>query len=107
MLFGALGSCPICSGSLRYSGGKYHCLGYASAWSKCSFSTTEPVRLKEKWKIPEETNNQYLSKVCNCLRYIFFFCFFKTQTFVCVHARPRPHMCACACVYCNNAKNAD
>ncbi|XXG84939.1 hypothetical protein AAC387_Pa11g0138 [Persea americana] len=62
MLFGALESCPICSGSLRYSGGKYHCLGYASAWSKCSFSTTEPVRCKEKWKIPDETNNQYLTK---------------------------------------------
>lgn len=69
MLFGALESCPICSGSLRYSGGKYHCLGYASAWSKCSFSTAEPVRCKEKWKIPDETNNQYLTKVCHCLGY--------------------------------------
>lgn len=62
MLFGALGSCPICSGSLRYSGGKYCCHGYVSAWSKCSYSTTEPVRDKGKWKIPDETSNQYLKK---------------------------------------------
>ncbi|KAF8392235.1 hypothetical protein HHK36_022577 [Tetracentron sinense] len=62
MLFGALSSCPICSGSLRYSGGKYRCHGYLSAWSKCSYSTAELERLKGKWKIPEETSNQYLSK---------------------------------------------
>lgn len=64
MLFGALASCPICSGSLHYSGGEYRCHGYVSAWSKCSYSTTEPVRLKEKWKIPRETSNEYLIKVC-------------------------------------------
>ncbi|TXG63792.1 hypothetical protein EZV62_010786 [Acer yangbiense] len=62
MMFGALGSCPICSGSLRFSGGMYRCHGYQSAWSKCSYSTREPERLKGKWKVPEETNNQYLSK---------------------------------------------
>uniref|UniRef100_A0A1D1YCL5 Poly [ADP-ribose] polymerase n=1 Tax=Anthurium amnicola TaxID=1678845 RepID=A0A1D1YCL5_9ARAE len=62
MLFGALGNCPLCSGSLYYSGGQYRCHGYLSAWSKCSFSTTEPVRLKVKWKIPEETSNQFLLK---------------------------------------------
>ncbi|KAJ0967276.1 hypothetical protein J5N97_024193 [Dioscorea zingiberensis] len=60
MLFGALGSCPICSGPLCYSGGQYRCHGHVSAWSKCSYSTTEPVRLKEKWKIPAESSNQYL-----------------------------------------------
>ncbi|KAJ4726847.1 Poly [ADP-ribose] polymerase [Melia azedarach] len=62
MMFGALGSCLICSGSLRYSGGIYRCHGYQSAWSKCSYSIHEPERLKEKWKVPEETNNQYLKK---------------------------------------------
>ncbi|XP_008794292.2 LOW QUALITY PROTEIN: poly [ADP-ribose] polymerase 1 [Phoenix dactylifera] len=62
MLFGALGKCPICSGSLNYSGGQYRCHGYVSAWSKCSCSMTDPVRLKEKWKIPDETSNQYLLK---------------------------------------------
>ncbi|KAL5981388.1 Poly [ADP-ribose] polymerase 1 [Asimina triloba] len=60
MLFGALGSCPICSSSLRYSGGQYRCHGHLSAWSKCSYTTAEPVRLKEKWKIPEET-------ICNAI----------------------------------------
>lgn len=62
MMFGALGRCPICSGSLRYTGGIYRCHGYQSAWSKCSYSTREPERLKGKWKIPEGTNNQYLVK---------------------------------------------
>ncbi|KAL9431072.1 hypothetical protein AB3S75_026294 [Citrus x aurantiifolia] len=62
MMFGALGRCPICSGPLRYSGGIYRCRGYQSAWSKCSYSTREPERLKGKWKIPEETNSQYLVK---------------------------------------------
>ncbi|XP_020247159.1 poly [ADP-ribose] polymerase 1 isoform X2 [Asparagus officinalis] len=62
MLFGALGKCPICSGSLRYSDGQYYCNGYVSAWSKCSYSTAEPVRLKKKWIIPEGTENEYLLK---------------------------------------------
>ncbi|KAF3335248.1 poly [Carex littledalei] len=62
MLFGALGPCPICSGSIRYAGGQYKCHGYASAWSKCSYSTTDAVRLKGKWKIPEGTTNKFLLK---------------------------------------------
>ncbi|GMP99511.1 hypothetical protein CsSME_00046950 [Camellia sinensis var. sinensis] len=62
MLFGALGPCPLCSGSLRYSGGMYRCHGYLSAWSKCTYSTTEPERVKGKWKIPDETINDYLCK---------------------------------------------
>lgn len=62
MMFGALGLCPICSGFLRYSGGMYRCHGYISEWSKCSYSTCEPNRIEGKWKIPEETNNQYLKK---------------------------------------------
>jgi len=64
MMFGALGLCSICSGFLRYSGGMYRCTGYISEWSKCSYSTCEPKRVEGKWKIPEETNNQYLKKVC-------------------------------------------
>ncbi|KAL6978642.1 Poly [ADP-ribose] polymerase 1 [Sarracenia purpurea var. burkii] len=62
MLFGALECCPLCSGSLRYSGGMYRCDGYLSAWSKCSYSTTEPKRVKGKWQIPVETSNDYLCK---------------------------------------------
>ncbi|THG13580.1 hypothetical protein TEA_007843 [Camellia sinensis var. sinensis] len=62
MRFGALGRCPLCSGCLRYSGGMYRCRGYPSAWSKCSYSTTEPERVKWKWKIPEESSNDYLCK---------------------------------------------
>jgi hypothetical protein len=63
MLFGALGKCPLCGGGLEYSGGRYKCLGYLTAWSKCAFSTTNPERIKGKWKIPEETDNAYLSEV--------------------------------------------
>ncbi|KAJ4968666.1 hypothetical protein NE237_015367 [Protea cynaroides] len=62
MMFGALDSCPICSGSLRYSGSEYRCHGYLSEWSKCSYSTAEPKRLKGMWKIPEGSDNQYLCK---------------------------------------------
>ncbi|KAM6592239.1 hypothetical protein CsatA_014844 [Cannabis sativa] len=62
MMFGALSSCPLCSGSLRYSAGMYRCQGYLTEWSKCSFSTREPERIEGKWKIPEDTDNQYLIK---------------------------------------------
>lgn len=64
-MFGALSSCPICSGSLRCSGGLYQCHGFLSEWSKCSYSTRELERVTGKWRIPEETNNQYLIKVFN------------------------------------------
>lgn len=62
MLFGALKCCPLCSGKLCYSRGMYRCHGYLSAWSKCSYSTSEPERVKGKWKIPVETRTDYLCK---------------------------------------------
>ncbi|XP_031502932.1 poly [ADP-ribose] polymerase 1 isoform X2 [Nymphaea colorata] len=62
MLFGALSSCPVCSGSLHYSGGNYRCHGYVSAWSKCSYSCNTPDRIQGKWKIPEGTASDYLCK---------------------------------------------
>ncbi|XP_027350107.1 poly [ADP-ribose] polymerase 1 isoform X2 [Abrus precatorius] len=62
MMFGGLGHCPICSGFVRYSGGMYRCNGYISEWGKCSYTTREPKRIEGKWKIPEETKNQYLKK---------------------------------------------
>ncbi|KZV34358.1 poly [Dorcoceras hygrometricum] len=62
MLFGALSKCPLCSGWLRYSLSMYRCCGYLSEWSKCSYSTTKPERAKGKWKIPEETSNDFLLK---------------------------------------------
>ncbi|KAL6564442.1 Poly [ADP-ribose] polymerase 1 [Orobanche minor] len=62
MFFGALAKCPMCSGWLRYSSGMYRCCGFISEWSKCSYSTAEPHRVKGKWKIPEETSNDYLLK---------------------------------------------
>lgn len=62
MHFGALGKCPICEGRLEYFDAQYVCPGNISAWSKCTFSTTNPERLKGKWNIPENINNEYLSK---------------------------------------------
>ncbi|GLU07733.1 hypothetical protein SLE2022_246810 [Rubroshorea leprosula] len=62
MMFGALGKCPWCSSSLRYSGGLYRCPGHRSEWSKCSYSTREPERLEGKWKVPDKTKNEYLTE---------------------------------------------
>ncbi|KAK4344775.1 hypothetical protein RND71_034951 [Anisodus tanguticus] len=62
MLFGELPRCSLCSGHLRYSGGMYRCNGYLSEWSKCSYFVTDVKRVKRKWKIPEETSNEYLLK---------------------------------------------
>lgn len=62
MLFGALAKCPMCSGWLHYSSGMYRCSGYISEWTKCSYSSHEPQRVKGKWKIPKETSNDYLLK---------------------------------------------
>ncbi|KAK9067559.1 hypothetical protein SSX86_011670 [Deinandra increscens subsp. villosa] len=62
MLFGALKNCELCSGHLHYSGGTYKCKGYLTEWSKCAFSTSNPDRVKGKWKIPDESENQYLKK---------------------------------------------
>ncbi|KAG9150440.1 hypothetical protein Leryth_010823 [Lithospermum erythrorhizon] len=62
MLFGALDRCPDCSANLYYSRGMYRCDGYISEWSKCSYSSIEPGRLKRKWKVPDETRNEFLIK---------------------------------------------
>lgn len=64
MLFGALGPCPVCSGSLYYYNGQYQCSGNVSEWSKCSYSTMDPVRIKKKWQIPDGAENDFLTKVC-------------------------------------------
>ncbi|XP_010522166.1 PREDICTED: poly [ADP-ribose] polymerase 1 [Tarenaya hassleriana] len=65
MMFGPLDKCPICSSHISYSGGIYRCHGYISEWSKCSYSTSEPLRIKGKWKIPEELENQFVVKWYN------------------------------------------
>ena len=87
MMFGPLALCPVCSGHVSFSGGIYRCNGYISEWSKCSHATSDPNRIKGKWKIPEETENQFLVKVnqllCRvdmgqvrsggyCIKFIFF-----------------------------------
>ncbi|KAA8544469.1 hypothetical protein F0562_022491 [Nyssa sinensis] len=62
MLFGALARCPHCHKStLYFAGDTYRCFG-EEEWGKCSYSTKNAERVKGKWKIPEETTNQYLCK---------------------------------------------
>lgn len=61
MLFGALRKRPLCGSGLEYSGDRYKCLGYLSIRRKCTFSATIPECIKGKWKIPEETDNSYLT----------------------------------------------
>lgn len=62
MLFGALGPCPTCNGPLEFHGGQYRCRGNLSEWSKCTYTTRSPERIKGKWKIPEDSDNSYLKK---------------------------------------------
>lgn len=62
MLFGALAKCPTCAGPLEYHGGQYRCRGNLSEWSKCTYTTRSPERVKGKWKIPEDSDNAYLKK---------------------------------------------
>uniref|UniRef100_A0A0D9WXY3 Poly [ADP-ribose] polymerase n=1 Tax=Leersia perrieri TaxID=77586 RepID=A0A0D9WXY3_9ORYZ len=47
------------------SGPERHLLdrcGYVTEWSKCTYSTTKPVRSKKKWKLPDEMDNDCLTK---------------------------------------------
>ncbi|KAF9608125.1 hypothetical protein IFM89_006052 [Coptis chinensis] len=61
MLFGALDRCPICNGPIICSGDQYCCRRHLK-WGRCSYSATEASRLKGKWKVPQETSNEYLTK---------------------------------------------
>ncbi|CAH8362692.1 unnamed protein product [Eruca vesicaria subsp. sativa] len=62
MMFGPLALCPVCSGHVSFSGGIYRCSGSILEWSRCSHTTSDPDRIKGKWKILEETENQFLVK---------------------------------------------
>uniref|UniRef100_A0A672YTF8 Poly [ADP-ribose] polymerase n=1 Tax=Sphaeramia orbicularis TaxID=375764 RepID=A0A672YTF8_9TELE len=52
MAFGALEACKECHGQLVFKGDAYYCSGDISAWTKCVFKTTTPVR--KDWVIPKE-----------------------------------------------------
>uniref|UniRef100_A0A667ZY40 Poly [ADP-ribose] polymerase n=1 Tax=Myripristis murdjan TaxID=586833 RepID=A0A667ZY40_9TELE len=52
MAFGALEPCKECSGQLVFKGDAYYCTGNISAWTKCVFKITKPIR--QDWVIPKE-----------------------------------------------------
>uniref|UniRef100_A0A8D0ALX0 Poly [ADP-ribose] polymerase n=1 Tax=Sander lucioperca TaxID=283035 RepID=A0A8D0ALX0_SANLU len=52
MAFGALEACKECTGQLVFKGDAYYCTGDISAWTKCVFKTTTPIR--KDWVIPKE-----------------------------------------------------
>uniref|UniRef100_A0AAQ5Y165 Poly [ADP-ribose] polymerase n=1 Tax=Amphiprion ocellaris TaxID=80972 RepID=A0AAQ5Y165_AMPOC len=52
MAFGALEPCKECQGQLVFKGDAYYCKGDISAWTKCVFKTTTPIR--KDWVIPKE-----------------------------------------------------
>lgn len=54
MAFGALEACKECQGQLVFKGDAYYCTGDISAWTKCVFKTTTPIR--KDWVIPKEFN---------------------------------------------------
>ncbi|KAF3849867.1 hypothetical protein F7725_019586 [Dissostichus mawsoni] len=52
MAFGALEPCKECMGQLVFKGDAYYCQGDISAWTKCVFKTTTPIR--NNWITPKE-----------------------------------------------------
>uniref|UniRef100_A0A7N8XN19 Poly [ADP-ribose] polymerase n=1 Tax=Mastacembelus armatus TaxID=205130 RepID=A0A7N8XN19_9TELE len=52
MAFGALEPCKECQGQLVFKGDAYYCTGDISAWTKCVFKTTTPLR--KDWVTPKE-----------------------------------------------------
>ncbi|MCD7468821.1 hypothetical protein HAX54_007319 [Datura stramonium] len=53
LFYGPLGNCPVCGGTLEFSGDSYHCQGAYSEWSSCVYSTRSPPRREEPINIPE------------------------------------------------------
>lgn len=51
MAFGALEACKECKGQLVFKGDAYYCKGDISAWTKCVFKTTTPIR--KDWVTPK------------------------------------------------------
>ncbi|XP_057482923.1 protein ADP-ribosyltransferase PARP3 isoform X2 [Actinidia eriantha] len=56
LFYGPLDECPICGGTLEWTGTKYYCKGDYSEWSTCTFNTKDPPRKEEPIKIPESVH---------------------------------------------------
>ncbi|CAN4119488.1 unnamed protein product [Withania somnifera] len=53
LFYGPLGDCPVCGGTLEFSGDSYSCQGSYSEWSSCVYNTRSPPRREEPLNIPE------------------------------------------------------
>ncbi|XAR60124.1 NAD(+) ADP-ribosyltransferase [Bertholletia excelsa] len=61
MYYGALDKCPVCGGPLEYTGTKYVCKGDYSGWLTCTFTTTDPRRMREPIKLPDSVQASAVS----------------------------------------------
>ncbi|KAG9140059.1 hypothetical protein Leryth_010567 [Lithospermum erythrorhizon] len=53
LFYGAVDNCPVCGGTLEFSGNEYSCIGDYSEWSTCTYSTRDPPRREQPLQIPE------------------------------------------------------
>ena len=56
MAFGALKPCTTCGGQLIIRSHCYQCSGNMSAWSKCTYTSTDPDR--GAWVVPKEMKEE-------------------------------------------------
>ncbi|XP_030522670.2 protein ADP-ribosyltransferase PARP3 [Rhodamnia argentea] len=57
LFYGSLDKCPICSGTIEFTGTKYKCKGAYSEWASCTFSTKSPPRREVPIKLPDSVLN--------------------------------------------------
>ncbi|KAI3420535.1 Poly [ADP-ribose] polymerase (PARP) [Psidium guajava] len=57
LFYGPLDKCPICGGTIEFTGTKYKCKGAYSEWASCTFSTKSPPRREEPIKLPDPVLN--------------------------------------------------
>lgn len=57
LFYGPLDKCPICEGTLEFTGKRYICNGAYSEWATCTFNTMSPPRREEAVKLPNSVLN--------------------------------------------------
>ncbi|KAF8029409.1 hypothetical protein BT93_E1959 [Corymbia citriodora subsp. variegata] len=61
LFYGPLDKCPICSGTIEFTGKKYKCKGAYSEWASCTFSAKSPPRREETIKLPDSVLNSTIA----------------------------------------------
>lgn len=85
MAFGALEACKECQGQLVFKGDAYYCTGNISAWTKCVFKTTTPLR--KDWVIPK------VGHLISLELYVDVFSTVAEQVCLCYLLTTSPHSC--------------